>query len=554
MKFTIKQIILALPVSASLLFIIGISINLNYTSSVLFLVNRARTQDYPVREAVKALSVDVKFITDGIQSSIEEGDRKGLDIVKTRELKVRDTIEVIRKISGQAALANRFAEEFNAYYKPALDAAQIRLGMTQGDAQSFVLKMQAGIKILETDLSKVNNTNDKQFSSTLEDIAHTVETIMLITIIVAALVILSMVAATYVVIKTVWRQLGAEPEYASEIAKTIANGDFSTVITVTPDDTSSLLATLHDMQEKLARTIHKIKKSGDTIALASSEIARGNADLSARTESQASSLEETASSMEELTTTVKQNAGNALQANSLTRNASEVAVKGGVIVSEVVTTMLAIKDSSRKIADIIGVIDGIAFQTNILALNAAVEAARAGEQGRGFAVVAAEVRNLAQRSASAAREIKELISTSVERVDSGSKLVDEAGRTMNEIVASVGRVTEIMAEIAAASQQQSEGISEVNNAIAQMDEMTQQNAALVEQAAAAAESMQDQASSLAMEVNVFRLRGEIQEQAPTFNGIKVPTSQTRSGLTSRHKPALIASDGTSVRNVIRTLS
>jgi methyl-accepting chemotaxis protein len=248
-----------------------------------------------------------------------------------------------------------------------------------------------------------------------------------------------------------------------------------------------------------------VRRGTETITVASGEIASGNADLSSRTESQAGSLEETASSMEELTSTVRQNADNARQANQLVVNASEVAVKGGAVVGQVVSTMGSIKDSSRKIVDIIGVIDGIAFQTNILALNAAVEAARAGEQGRGFAVVASEVRNLAQRSAAAAKEIKGLIGDSVEKVDAGSKLVDNAGATMEEIVTSVKRVADIMAEITSASQEQSSGIEQINQAVSQMDEMTQQNAALVEQAAAAAQSMQDQAVELSRAVSIFKL-------------------------------------------------
>ena len=267
--------------------------------------------------------------------------------------------------------------------------------------------------------------------------------------------------------------------------------------------------------ENMAMVIGQIKEASDTINTASSEIAQGNTDLSQRTEEQASSLEETASSMEELTSTVKQNAENAKQANQLAVSASEVAVKGGSVVSQVVITMSSINDSSKKIVDIISVIDGIAFQTNILALNAAVEAARAGEQGRGFAVVATEVRNLAQRSAAAAKEIKGLISDSVEKVGSGTKLVDEAGKTMEEIVSSVKRVTDIMSEITAASQEQSAGIEQVNQAITQMDEVTQQNAALVEQAAAAAESMQEQAESLARVVGSFRL----EQAAPGMTGM-----------------------------------
>jgi methyl-accepting chemotaxis protein len=293
---------------------------------------------------------------------------------------------------------------------------------------------------------------------------------------------------------------------AVDIAKRVAEGDLmGRIETGAKDETGQLLQALHDMNESLAKTVCQVRTGTEAIATASCEIASGNTDLSRRTESQASSLEETASSMEELTSTVRQNAENARQANQLVVSASDYAVKGGKVVGEVVNTMGSIKESSRKIVDIIGVIDGIAFQTNILALNAAVEAARAGEQGRGFAVVAAEVRTLAQRSAGAAKEIKALIGDSVEKVDAGSKLVDEAGMTMQEIVTSVKHVADIMSEITAASQEQSVGIEQVNLAIAQMDEMTQQNAALVEQAAAAAESMQDQAGSLAQAVSIFKL-------------------------------------------------
>jgi methyl-accepting chemotaxis protein-1 (serine sensor receptor) len=293
---------------------------------------------------------------------------------------------------------------------------------------------------------------------------------------------------------------------AVRVAQNVAAGDLSQKIDVTArDETGQLLQALKEMNESLARTVGQVRIGTETITVASREIATGNADLSARTESQASSLEETTSSMEELTSTVRQNAENARQANQLVVSASDVAVRGGKVVGQVVDTMGSIKDSSRKIVDIIGVIDGIAFQTNILALNAAVEAARAGEQGRGFAVVAAEVRNLAQRSAGAAKEIKALIGDSVEKVDAGSKLVDEAGATMNEIVTSVKHVADIMSEITAASEEQSSGIEQINQAISQIDEMTQQNAALVEQAAAAAQSMQNHASALAEAVAVFKL-------------------------------------------------
>jgi len=290
------------------------------------------------------------------------------------------------------------------------------------------------------------------------------------------------------------------------VANALAKGDLTQNISKDyPGTFGEVKAGINSTVENLKQLVGEIKDATDTIHTASKEIAAGNTDLSQRTEEQASSLEETASSMEELTSTVKQNAENARQANQLALGASDVAGKGGAVVSQVVTTMDSINESSRKIVDIISVIDGIAFQTNILALNAAVEAARAGEQGRGFAVVAGEVRNLAQRSAAAAKEIKTLIGDSVEKVEGGSKLVAQAGQTMEEIVTSIKRVTDIMSEITAASQEQSQGIEQVNTAITQMDEVTQQNAALVEEAAAAAESLEDQAQSLLVSVGTFKV-------------------------------------------------
>src|SRR5450830_1896408 len=290
------------------------------------------------------------------------------------------------------------------------------------------------------------------------------------------------------------------------IAQRVADGDLGADIRAeSKDETGQLMSALHAMNGSLLRIVGEVRIGTDRIATASTEIASGNLDLSSRTEQQAGSLEETASAMEELTSTVKQNADNARQANQLAVSASEVAQQGGNVVSQVVDTMGSINDSSRKIVDIISVIDGIAFQTNILALNAAVEAARAGEQGRGFAVVASEVRSLAQRSSAAAKEIKSLIDDSVAKVDIGSKLVEEAGNTMNDVVNSVKRVTDIVGEITSASQEQSDGIEQINLAITQMDEVTQQNAALVEEATAAAQSLQDQAGKLSGIVSVFKL-------------------------------------------------
>jgi methyl-accepting chemotaxis protein len=319
--------------------------------------------------------------------------------------------------------------------------------------------------------------------------------------------------------------------YAVDVTKRVASGDLTHRIEVSSkDETGQMLRALKDMNSSLNRIVSEVHRGSSAIVSASTQIAAGNLDLSSRTEEQASSLEETASSMEELTSTVKQNADNARQANQLAVSASTVAEKGGAVVSQVVDTMASINESSKKIVDIISVIDGIAFQTNILALNAAVEAARAGEQGRGFAVVATEVRNLAQRSAAAAKEIKTLIDDSVTKVDAGSKLVAEAGTTMNEVVSSIQRVTDIMAEITAASQEQSAGIEQINQAIGQMDQVTQQNAALVEEAAAAADSLNTQATHLETTVSVFKIDG----MATAALVKSMPTLAQRTAAAVRH--------------------
>jgi methyl-accepting chemotaxis protein len=349
-----------------------------------------------------------------------------------------------------------------------------------------------------------------------------------------AFAVLLSLAIGFLITRNLTRQLGGEPDYAAAIARRIAEGDLTVKVELQPGDTSSMLHAMRGMRDNLANIVSQVRDGTNTIASASGQIAAGSMDLSSRTEEQASSLEETASSMEELTSTVKQNADNARQANSLASVASEVAGRGGAVVAKVVDTMGSINESSRKIVDIISVIDGIAFQTNILALNAAVEAARAGEQGRGFAVVASEVRNLAQRSSAAAREIKQLIDSSVEKVDVGAQLVDQAGATMQELLDSVKRVTDIMGEITSASAEQTAGIEQINQAITQMDDVTQQNAALVEEAAAAAGSMQDQSARLVSLVSTFKIDGGTPaKHAAAAISAKAPAS------TSRHaRPAI----------------
>ncbi|HEX7641106.1 MAG TPA: methyl-accepting chemotaxis protein [Burkholderiaceae bacterium] len=343
---------------------------------------------------------------------------------------------------------------------------------------------------------------------------------MLVTTLIVLFVALGSLCAWWLT-----RSITAPLDRAVEVAKRVAAGDLSAEVHVTSmDELGDLLNALKNMNDNLCHMVSQVRQSTESMNVSSREIATGNMDLSQRTESQAGNLEETASAIEQLTGTVRNNADNAREANRMVGDAAAEAQRGGAVVENVIATMNSIKASSEKMSDIIGVIDGIAFQTNILALNAAVEAARAGEQGRGFAVVASEVRSLAQRSATAAHEIKDLIADSAAKVDAGSKLVDEAGQAMRDIVASVSRVIGIMESIVTASQEQSTGIEQVNRAVSEIDRMTQQNAALVEQAAAAAQSMQDQAQALSSAVSVFDLGGRDAARAPARKTLLLPQS------------------------------
>ena len=410
-------------------------------------------------------------------------------------------------------------KEQEAIAMPAIaKASELWLANKAEEATKVLIKeIRPAQKKWMTALDQLGVLEDKLNAQVQTDAASGFSNARSFMIIMGVLAVAISVVAAYVITRSLLKQLGGEPDYTASIAGSIANGDLSISIDTDGNDKDSLLSEMKEMRNSLVDIVGQVRSGTETIGTASREIAAGNIDLSSRTEMQASSLEKTASAMEELTSTVKQNADNAREANQLASAASDVAIKGGKVVSEVVHTMSSIDASAKKIVDIIGVIDGIAFQTNILALNAAVEAARAGEQGRGFAVVASEVRNLAQRSAGAAKEIKMLIDDSVEKVGAGTKLVGQAGVTMDEVVASVRRVTDIMSEIANASQEQSAGIEQVNHSIIEMDSMTQQNAALVEEAAAAAQSLQDQAAELSRVVSIFKLvEGEERVTAPVY--------------------------------------
>jgi methyl-accepting chemotaxis protein len=395
--------------------------------------------------------------------------------------------------TAHTAMGQSYQKGFDAFKAAGFDSAAGDAAVHGMDREPAKLLQEAGAKIAADGLAVATQT-------AVEARQATVVSVVLMLVVCGAGLCGGLLFS-----RAITRQLGADPGDAAAVARSVAEGDLSVPIFLAAGDTTSLMAQLKAMQQSLAQVVGGVRQTADSVATASAQIAQGNNDLSQRTEQQASALEETAASMEQLGSTVKHNAANAKQANQLAMNASTVAVQGGDVVSQVVTTMKGINDSSKKIADIISVIDGIAFQTNILALNAAVEAARAGEQGRGFAVVASEVRNLAGRSAEAAKEIKSLINASVERVGQGTALVDRAGATMTEVVNSIKRVTDIMGEISSASTEQSAGVAQIGEAVNQMDRATQQNAALVEESAAAAESLKGQAQQLVQAVAVFRL-------------------------------------------------
>jgi methyl-accepting chemotaxis protein len=396
----------------------------------------------------------------------------------------------------------------------------IAIDLSTVDVNTGMASMQtadSGFQSLLKDFNQLVQEETRLAQESYDNASSAFAKVVLALLVILALAIAVSGAMTYFMSRTIVRPL----RHAITVAGRIAQGDLTAEITASGrDETAELLQALKDMNGSLQKIVSDVRSSAEAIDGGTSQIAAGNADLSQRTEEQASSLEETAASMEQLTGTVKQNADNARQANQLAQSASEVAVKGGSVVGQVVDTMASINASSRKIVDIISVIDGIAFQTNILALNAAVEAARAGEQGRGFAVVASEVRSLAQRSAAAAKEIKALIDDSVGKVDAGSALVGQAGQTMEEIVGSIKRVTDIMGEIAAASVEQTSGIEQINQAITQMDQVTQQNAVLVEKASAAARSMREQTGNLVEVVSVFKLDADT-ETRPVVTPVAV---------------------------------
>ncbi|MBI2733458.1 MAG: chemotaxis protein [Aquabacterium sp.] len=523
----------ALPLSAAAVFVIGVSVSFfvgERTSSVLAHMHEV---DNPHMAYVTAVDRSTEQLRLTLQTAAAEGDSERLKETDAMVASAREALAGMQKLPEKAATAKELSSVFESYQSSAIGATRALVNKQNPGEQ--LNQMQGSQASLHKLLTQHKDAAKAAIEEAQRAATQGVNTNLWVTVVTGLLVLIVLAVASQIIITSVWLDFGGEPSELRELVGRIAQGDLNVELAHNPKDTGSLKASVIAMTHRLRDTIGVIRHATDSISTASSEIASGNQDLSQRTEHTASNLQQTASSMTDLTNTVRQSADAARQANQMATGAATAAHRGEEIVQQVVANMAEINDASRKITDIITVIDGIAFQTNILALNAAVEAARAGEQGRGFAVVAGEVRTLAQRSANAAKEIKTLIHSSSEKVESGSKLVQDAGQSMSEILGSVQRVSDIIGEITAAAGEQSQGIGHVNQSVNQLDQMTQQNAALVEQSAAAAESLKDQALKLAQAVAAFKL-GPSQGSAMATEPRVTPTTQARPAPVTPVKP------------------
>jgi methyl-accepting chemotaxis protein len=503
MRVKFRTKIWMLPLSAAFVFIVGMALSLVIGSRTSASMQQLQKVDSPAFDGIKLVDRGFEQFRLTLQSAASEGDADKLKDVQAIVNKTHELLATMAKIDGQQEPTQLLLAAYDAYQSVALSATRAML--TKGELGDQVTRMQSAQATLEGMLKTRSEVAAKAIAERQAEAEAGVKLALWVNLFTGLAVLTVLGVASRLIVTSVWGDLGEEPTELLALTRHIADGNLMAQPQVEAGDERSLNAGLAAMVAKLRDTVGTIRMATDSINTAAGEIAAGNLDLSVRTETTASNLQTTASSVATLTDSVRQSADSARQANQLAGAAAQAAQRGGGIVSQVVTSMGEINVASRKIGEIIGVIDGIAFQTNILALNAAVEAARAGEQGRGFAVVASEVRSLAQRSAQAAREIKVLIGTSTEKVEGGTRLVQDAGVAMGEIVGGVQRVTDIIAEISAAATEQSGGIGQVNQAVTEIERMTQQNAALVEESAAAAASMSDQAGRLAQAVSTFQV-------------------------------------------------
>jgi methyl-accepting chemotaxis protein len=503
---TFKSKIWLLPVLTAVIVSVGIAINSRIAASTSADLRRVEQVQYPTVEAVRAMRAEFAEVQESLQQAVSEGDDAGLQRADTHAGAYRDALRSLSELDAASAkVGKQLGAPFEQYYRTALTAARVLMGKETDEAGKALNNLPGATKSVADALDLAQKEALHEFQALLTTSGKSVQKTVVVSMISAAIMMLALGVGSWILIGSVFKTLGGEPEAAVQIVRRIAAGDFTTVVHVREGDTTSLLHGIFMLRSKLGALIRDVHTSSREVDHAAQELNGGIGELSHRTSSQASALEETASSMEEMTVTVRQNADNARHANEVAVAARTQAEAGGKVVNRTVQAMSEINTASKKIADIIGVIDEIAFQTNLLALNAAVEAARAGEQGRGFAVVASEVRNLAQRSATAAREIKNLINDSVVKVRDGAALVDESGKHLDGIVTAVKKVAGIIGDISAASQEQTHGLDQVSQAIMEMDRMTQENSAMVEETSAVAHSMSGQAKHLTDLVAQFKV-------------------------------------------------
>jgi methyl-accepting chemotaxis protein len=503
---TFKTKMWMLPIIAMLIVATGIAINARLTASTSANLQRLERVQYPAVEALRTMRTELQSLRDSLQQAVAEGDGARLSTAQEHAATYRNQIAALRALGeDERAIAEELGSAFNLYQTAALQAAQMLMGKEKGDTGSAVGAMQSRSQALDEQLTKSNEAAISRLRELIVTSSGSINATLKVSMMSAALMITALWIGSWLLIRSVFRDLGGEPEQAADIVRRIAAGDFSLQLRVAPGDSHSLLHGVAELCSQLGGLISNVHASSEQVDRAAQELNSSVSELSERTNNQAASLEETASNMEEMLATVRQNADNARHANELATAARSQAEAGGQVVNRAVQAVSAIHDSSRRIADIIVVIDEIAFQTNLLALNAAVEAARAGEQGRGFAVVATEVRNLAQRSATAAREIKELINDSVGKVQDGAQLVDASGKHLNDIVNAVKKVADIIGEIAAASGEQTRGLDQVSRSMTEMDKMTLQNSAMTRETSAVAQTMTQQAKHLTDLVAHFKI-------------------------------------------------
>jgi methyl-accepting chemotaxis protein len=513
-----------LPAMTVVIVVAGIAINSRIAGQTSDALHRLEKVQYPAVESIRSLHTSVERIQETLQQSVAEGDKEGLTRADQQASAARKELSTLRSLLSST---DELSQSFDQYYAAANQATRILLSVEKGDATDALPRMQSASEKLNRLLTATEENARADLQTLIDNGASNVQRTLTVSIVSAIVMVLALGVGSWILIRSVLSHLGGEPEDAVAVARKIASGDFTTVVPVTGTDRHSLLFSIKQLRDQLAELISNVHHSSRSVDHAASAINSAIEKLSDRTRQQATSLEETAASMEQMTATVRNNADNAHNATTLATNARKQAETGGTVVGRAIDAMTQIRGSSDKIAKIIGVIDAIAFQTNLLALNAAVEAARAGEQGRGFAVVATEVRNLAQRSASAAREIKDLIADSTAKVQDGTSLVDESGKHLSDIVGSVKKMADIVEQIASASNEQARGIEQVNTTVTQLDHVTQGNSAMSDEAMSVAESMSKEARRLLELIAVFKVDQQSQRTTSLESSMESGNSGTQ---------------------------